>query len=165
MNTMLNELIKIKTFRKNKAETDLALQKKNVSVATEALHSAETELARYMLETAHQEKVLFQKIQHQPVKLQTIEEMNQEISLLREGIVEREEIKRDAGTELQVSQKRLKEAKEHYQQTLRVEEKFLSLARIYDQAALREAERLSDLELEEVPITPRRIEEWEHPDE
>jgi type III secretion protein O len=165
MNKMLKELIKIKTFRRNKAETEMAVQRKNVENATAAVKAAEEELTRYMIESTQQEKRLFQNILNQKVKLQKIEEMQQKISLLRDGVVTREENKRDAHAELNVYQTRLHQAQENYQLMLRIEEKFLLLGRIDDETALREAERLSDLELEEVPLTPHHIDEWEYHDE
>ena len=165
MNKMLSELIKIKTFRKNRAETEMVLQKKNVENAAAAVQAAEKELERYIIESTQREKKLFQNILNQKVKLQKIEDMQLEISLLRDGVVTREESKRDAHSELNVYQHRLHQAQENYQLMLRIEEKFLSLGRIDDEAALREAERLSERELEEVPVNPHHIDEWEYDDE
>jgi type III secretion protein O len=165
MNKMLKELIKIKTFRRNRAETEIALQKKNVEDATAAVKAAEEELERYIIESTQHEKKLFQKILNQKVKLKKIEDMQQEISLLRDGVVTREESKRDAHSELNIYQNRLHQAQENYQLMLRIEEKFLLLGRIDDETALREAERLSELELEEVQVNPHHIDEWEYHDE
>lgn len=165
MNKMLKELIKIKTFRKSRAEAEMALQKMNVENATAAVQAAETELERYIIESTQQEKKLFQKILNQKVKLQKIEDMQHEVSQLRHGVVTREEAKHDAHSELTLSQHRLQKAKEDYQLTVRIEEKFLTLGRLDEETERRAAEQLSDLELEEVPTTTRHIDEWEYHDE
>ena len=165
MNKTLEALIKIKTFRKNRAEIEVSLQQQNVLHAVTALQAAEAELERYIAESTQKEKMLFQKILNQQVKLRKIEDMQHKVSLLREGVVAREESKREAHSELDLYQNRLHQAQKNYQETVRIEEKFLTLSRIDDQATLREAERLSDLELEELPMTMRNIDEWEYQDE
>lgn len=165
MNKMLKELIKIKTFRKDRAETEMALQKTNVEHATFTVKKAEEDLAQYIVESTQQEKNLFQKILNQQIKLQKIEDMQHEVSLLREGVVRREETKREADSELQLYQTRLHTAQQNYQVTVRIEEKFLTLGRVDEEATVREAERLSDLELEEVPFNAQHIDSWEQEDE
>lgn len=165
MNKMLTELIKIKTFRKDKAETEMVLQQKNVCNAAANLRAAEAELERYIVESTQKEKALFQAILNQKIKLKKIEDIQYDVSVLRNGVVERETKKREAESELTMYQQNLHEAQEAYQLAVCIEEKFLSLGRIDKETSEREAERLSDLELEEVPMTTRHIDEWEYHDE
>lgn len=165
MNKMFNQLVKVKTFRKNRAQTELLLQKKSVLDAQAALHAATEELERYIIESTEQEKQLFQKILNKKVKLNKIEEMQHKVAQLRDGVIKREEDKRDTQTALDVAEKRLGEALANYQEAFRIEEKFLMIERIDNEAAFREAERLADLELEEVPTNNDTLQEWEYHNE
>lgn len=166
MNTMLAEIVKVKTFRKNMAETALLLQRTKVLEAQAMLKEAEKELERYIKESTEKEKKLFQQILNQKIKLKKIEDMQYKVSELRKGVEKREENKKEAEHTLIAEEKHLEAALVNYQETLRIEEKFLTLARTEEEAALVEAERLSDLELEEVPLNrDNSINEWEQDDE
>ena len=159
MSNLLNEIIKVKTFRKNIAETALLLQRARVIEAQASLKKAEEELERYTKESIAQEKKLFQQILNQKIKLKKIEDMQYKVGELRQGVETREENKKEAQHTLTTEEKQLEGALAHYQDTVRIEEKFLSLSRIEEEAALIEAERLSELELEEIPLNRDNIDE------
>lgn len=165
MTNLLSEIIKVKTFRKNMAETALLLQRAKVIEAQSALKKAEEELERYIKESTEEEKKLFQQILNKKIKLKKIEDMQYKVGELRQGVEVREENKKDAQHTLVTEEKQLEVALTHYQDTLRIEEKFLSLSRIEEEAALIEAERLSELELEEIPLNRDNIDEGELRDE
>jgi flagellar biosynthesis chaperone FliJ len=84
------------------------------------------------------------------------------VALLREGVIQREKAKDEAQVDLNVCQQRVETARKDYQFALRAKEKFQMLTEIYDKAAFQEAERLSDLELEEVHITTHDFSDWEN---
>lgn len=162
--TIFKELLAIKRFREEKAELAMRKQRMALLAATEARDGARQRLDDYRAYALRQEQEMYADLCQRLVNLRDIEHVQGSVILLRgqerehEGSLDQAETFRDSQEQL------LADRKADHQQASRMKEKFVQLAQVHAEQALREVERKEDLDLEEAAETRRDREDWENPE-
>lgn len=163
MANVLKELLRIKDFRESQAEMHMLKQR---SVALEAQQKHEREqiqLEHVRREGQETERRLYGDLCERVVRLKDIENVQYEVSCLRERESLQEQAVISAREVQEQAEQALTTAKSLHQEAHRQKTKFEDLSREFDQTAASEAEKREDLELEEVAGFRRDREDWEEP--
>jgi type III secretion protein O len=159
------ELLRIKEFREKKAETELVRSRLGMAEAAAALELAQMELVRYRDFSDRRERELYSALCERIVRLRDIEDVQWSVGELRGGERSREEQEAAAAKARDQAASVLAQAADTHRVALRTKEKFVELARSFDEERVRELQRLEDMEMEEVRGVAREREEreeWEH---
>ena len=148
--TIFDEMLAIKRFREDKAESNVRRQKPVVQQATDHLIEQERVLADWQQYSVRQELMLFDDLCSRTVRLADIEHVQHEIAFMRERergyINEVEAAEKNRDKELA----ELDERKSVHAHATRAKEKFIELARVHGEELSALAERKEDAEMEEV---------------
>lgn len=162
---MWRELQELKAFREGQARTTLQARRGELALARRAHELAAQAVDEHRREARARERTLFDALLARVVRLRDIEDVQHELAHLKqreEALVTRQH---DAGRAEQQHEQQVVDAQHVHKGAERVLEKFTQLARIHFDEAAREAERLEDLELEEVASLRRDRDDWDRTDE
>ncbi|CAN7187695.1 YscO family type III secretion system apparatus protein [Acidovorax sp. Leaf78] len=159
--SIFRDLLAIKAFRENKAETAVRVQRDALREAREAREAAQALLERLVREGLAHEMQLYRDLCERIVRLREIED----VQLAVVGLRQREAQQQDAvvaATKVQEqANEKLETARAAHQEASRQKSKFVDLARNYTEEQMRETERKEDLEMEEAASVKRDREDWE----
>ncbi len=154
---ILADLLRIKEFRQDKAELEVARLRDRLAQATTALAVARNELAAYRIECDRNERALYADLCSRPVRLSDLDDVKLECDSMRENTRAHEAKVAEAEAAREAAAEQLKNARLEYQVATRNREKFFELDCMSDLERLREASRIEDLEMEEVVVKPPEL--------
>lgn len=159
--TIFRELLRIKAFRESKAELAVHKQRRALVEATEGRDGAQRTLDSYRGFATARERDLYGNLCVRVVKLRDIEDVQQEVVVMRgqeqiyENSLEQAQAHREAQSDA------LEQRKVDHVLASRMKEKFVELAQVYADERIRELERKEDAELEEAAETRRDRSDWD----
>lgn len=162
--SIFTELLRIAGFRESKAETELARARGILAEAHASQDEARRVLADFLSFSEGRERDLYEDLCRRLVKLREIEEVQWHVLELRNGERRREEALEEARHAVERASEAFAAARELHRLAQRMKEKFVEVARSYDEERLLELQRIEDLEMEEVHrVSQDRAEreEWE----
>jgi type III secretion protein O len=160
--SIFEDLLAIKAFRENQAESAVRQQRAVLQEAREAREAAETLLQRLMKEGLDHETQMYRDLCARIVRLRDIEEVQQTVASLRQREADQQTQVASAIQAQENAAKQLEVTRAAHQEAARQKSKFVDLARNHALSMMQELERKEDLELEEVTRTNRDREDWEH---
>ena len=155
---IVNELLTIKTFRENKAETLLRKQRLQLQEATVRRDAAQRTLEAYKEEAHHKERALFDELCSKLVVLRSIEDVQHAVSQMRAQESEHARSLESAEKDRAEQERQVEDRKRSHRVAARATQKFLDLTKVFAEDAAREVERHEDAEMEEAAsnISERR---------
>ena len=165
--SVFRDLLRIKTFRENQAESRVRQARAVALDAQQAREAAEALLARLLREGHETEHRLYRELCERIVRLREIEDVQHAVVGLRQREAAQHDAVQSALGDEQRTEQALAAAREVHRQANRQKTKFIDLSRDYDLGRAREAERKEDLEMEEAASVRREREDWDahHPEE
>lgn len=159
------ELLSIKSFRENKAELAVRKQRQQLAEAAAERERAEQQLKAFRDWALAHERALYADLCARVVRLREIEAVQQEVVSLRGQERSHEEAIAAAEQRRQREAEMLAECQRLHAEASRMKQKFVELARVHAEEALRELERKEDAELEEAAEVRRDRADWEQREE
>jgi type III secretion protein O len=163
--SMLDELLFIKRFREQQAETLVFRSRADLAQARRAEDEASALLERFRVQAQADEQAWYQALCERPVKLREITRVQEDVSMLRAAERAHEQSLEQAGAQRASAQQAYAEASQRMRDASAVREKFVELVRREHLAASREHERREELEFEELSSVRRDREDWGSDDE
>ena len=158
---MLDELLYIKTFRKDQAETALLVARAQLAHAHRVEDEARQRLSRFQTQAEQDERAWYQDLCSRLVRPREIAEVQLEVAILRAEEQARIEALAQAGRERTQAQSHYTGAADTLQVASATRSKFEELAAPHHATERRELERREEQELEEVAGHPRRRDDEE----
>lgn len=149
---MLGRLVHVKEIREQSALNKAKKCEQKFEAASEQLLAKEKALSEYVDWRCLEEKGLYENILNSSVRQKELDFLKQSVALLREKDAEYKLEIETAEQEKEAAEAAFEEAKEAHRKTLQTLEKFKEFARVQDEEAAKEAERLEELELEEFTV-------------
>lgn len=146
---VLADLLRIKVFREQKAERQLAVARMRFKEAEVALQSARHTLEHFLADSRKKEKALYDDLCSRIVLLRDIHSVQIDVQLVRERA---EELAHDVDAAVQARDRALDEerqAREQHRLAVRMREKFSEMMRMVEEERDFELARLEEGELEE----------------
>ncbi len=147
---MFDELLRIKAHREQTASSEVLRQKHLVEERARDLERSKADVERFYARRIDEEKQLFEAIRGQPVGLRDIDDMRQQVDLLRGREAQMQSEVMEAKQRLQEARQGLETARGRYREAVREHEKFKQLIATQREAEDLESIRREELELEEV---------------
>ncbi len=156
---MVDQLLFIKEFREQQAET--ALQKSRLALADARRQEelAQQELERFIAQAREDELSWYRELCSRVVKLRDIESVQTDVAILRAQEAARAQQRDAAVTHREQAQSSFSQATQHMKEASTARNKFEEMARQHHALVAKEAERKEDLELEELASIVREREE------
>lgn len=146
---VLADLLRIKVYREQKAERQLAVARARVKQAEAKLQSARRVLENFLNETARKEKAMYEDLCSRIVLLRDINSVQINVQLAKERA---EELAAEVDAAVEVRDTALdaeREAREQHRLAVRMREKFSEMMRIVQEERDFESARREEGELEE----------------
>ncbi len=158
---VLDELLRLKTYREGKAEMALARCRHILADVTRRTNEAREALASYQRWSAQQEVGLYQAMYGRCVRVRDLEHLREDVAMFR--VKERSFTETLSKTEADRSQAdtAVRDARGVHELATRAREKFVQLVQIQSEEIRLEDERKEDVEMEDVYAARREREEWE----
>lgn len=158
--TMLNELLSIKSFRENKAELEVHMQRGVLERATARRDDSQRQLDDYRDWSERRERAMFQDLCSRTVLLKEIQEVQVDVSDMR--VQEQGYARRHLSAEEERTREhdQLEMFKSAHADATRVRQKYVELVQVESDEIVRETERKADLDMEEVAEFPRDRLDW-----
>lgn len=150
---MLDQVLEIKSFREARAGLAVTRQRQAVERAANQVQSREVALESFREESRLREKALFDDLCSRVVRLSHIEDVHLAVDEMRSQEREHEKKLEQARAERHREAQALEERRTEHSVALQVKERFVELVRVAAEEAGLEADRLEELELEEVAET------------
>lgn len=147
----LGPLLRIRKLREQAAAAEMAAGRRRLEEAGRILQQRRDELAAYGPWRIRREEDLFAAIKNRLVSVSRIDEMKAEIAALAAEEQRLEELVLVAEKDRDEARMALDQARAAHARTVREEHKIVEHRSIWNAEQRREAERVQDLELEEVP--------------
>lgn len=157
---MVDELLYIKSFREQQAETALQRSRADLRVAREAEERARQERDDFAQQAIEDELRWYRELCERVVRVRDIEDVHLAVAGLRQQEAHLQQALEVRESEREQSQERFKAAGDHLRQASTARNKFEELAKQHHLAVSKEAERKEELELEELAGVVREREEW-----
>ena len=157
---MVDELLYIKTFREQQAETALQRSRTELRLAHQAEDVARDERDEFARQAVEDELRWYRELCERLVKVRDIEDVQLAVSMLRMREIEFEKALEAKQREREQAQQVFHTASDHLKQASTARNKFEELARQHHVAVARESERKEEMELEELAGIVREREEW-----
>lgn len=157
---MVDELLYIKTFREQQAETALQRSRADLRLAHAAEDQARTDRDDFARQAVEDELRWYRELCERLVTVRDIEDVQLAVAGLRQREAQLQQMLEERQRQRQDSQQRFHQASEHLKQASTARSKFVELAREHHLAVSREAERKEEMELEELAGVVREREEW-----
>lgn len=149
MKTQASVLVKVKELREQGAEAALAAARSALDEATQARDAKSLELQQYRQWRGERERELYQTVTGQTVSLQDIEELNSKVASLRDHERDLVDELADCERALEEREAARQQADLACQQAEREVLKMTDLESTLSGSDARQAERKSEIELEE----------------
>ncbi|MDB5840447.1 MAG: type secretion protein [Herminiimonas sp.] len=149
---VLEDLLRIKEFREQKAEIELAKGRRALAAASEALQRARDELQERRTSCDSKERAMYADLCSRLVKLVEIDAVGIDVEEMRKEVTRFEELLETAKSERETAAQHLEQAKAGYQAATRMREKFSELVRFSETERDAESQRTEDSEMEEVRV-------------
>lgn len=149
MKTQASVLVKVKELREQGAEAALAAARSALDEATQARDAKSLELQQYRQWRSERERELYQTVTGQTVSLQDIEELNSKVASLRDHERDLVDELADCERALEEREAARQQADLACQQAEREVLKMTDLESTLSGSDARQAERKSEIELEE----------------
>jgi|YelNatPaOPRAMG01_1025707.scaffolds.fasta_scaffold01323_8 type III secretion protein O len=149
MKYVLEDLLRIRLLREEKAERELLIRRQELDKARKLLLEREEELAHYRQWRPPEEERLFKNIQNRIVKSEDIENLRLQIALLRGKEIALEGAVEEAKKQLREAQWLFDEATNSYREALQGRQKIEEHRKVWRLEEKRKDEAMSDKELEE----------------
>jgi hypothetical protein len=146
---VLEEMLRVRNFRKEVAEKNLKQAQRLVEEGKENVRNAEKTLADFRIFMEKESDRLYKKIIMQKVKKGSVDELHYAIKVLKSKLVTHEQNVETAKENLAKAEKNLEEKRLVLQEATRNVEKIQSHKEIWLQEAMKEEEMIQDKELEE----------------
>jgi len=163
--TILDELLRLKRHREDKAEMRLARCRLELAEVRRREQEAQEALVSYQRWSAHHEKNLYGALYGQIVRPRVLETLRDDVVMLRVKERALTETARKIETEISNADAAVRDSRTAHQQASRVREKFVQLVLAQSETLRVEAERKEDSELEELYVVRKDDTEWETPDD
>lgn len=163
--TVFTELLAIKRYREQQAETAMQRERSLRDSASQAHREAQQALMDFRHFAAQREASLYAGLYRHPVRVSAINHVLASVRAMQEHDDTLQNRVDAAQTKLDEAQARFAHAREQHQRAVRATEKFIELSDIHRDAARREGERHEDLEMEEVASMMRDQDEWSNHEE
>jgi type III secretion protein O len=147
---VINDLVRIKIFREEKAELAMLKAKAKLIEAEEALGHARKVLREHKEHCISREKALYDDLCSRIVLLKDINSVTLDIDLMGEETLRLEQGLENIKTERNNASDELDEAKKVHRSAVQMREKFTEIKETIDAEKLAELLQKEDLELEEV---------------
>ena len=152
---MLHELLKVKRIREKSAHEEVQRRKYALEEAHRKVEEAETEFNDYIEWRGKEEQRLYDNIINTEVKQNDLDQLKQNVGLLREKDVLLEQAIGEAKKKVVDAEEALEQARDDHNKAIQAVEKFEEFTAALDEEAAKEAARLEDLEMEEFTVRPR----------
>ena len=152
---VLDELLRIKEFREEKAEMESSRAKLALDEATGRLDETRRAREDYRDWWVQHEQRLYADLCSRAVRLADIDDVSLEVDQMRERMREHDQAVSEAEELRKAALERRNEAREAHRDATRKREKFSELSRLAEADWLVELARAEDLEMEEVPRRSR----------
>lgn len=162
---MVDELLYIKSFREQQAETDLQRSRADLRIAHAAEDDARIERDEFARQAQEDELRWYRELCEKLVRVRDIEDVQLAVAGLRQREAHLQQVLEQRERDREQSQQRFHQASDHLRQASTARSKFEELAREHHLAVSREAERKEEMELEELAGVVREREEWGGADE
>ncbi|MEJ5301181.1 MAG: YscO family type III secretion system apparatus protein [Thermodesulforhabdaceae bacterium] len=153
MKYVLDDLLRIRLLREERAERELLMRRQELNNAIRFLREREEDLARYRLWRPLEEEKLFKEVQNKLVKREDVENLRIKIGLLREREIAKEGEVQEAKRKLQEAENLFNKAKNSYREALQGRQKIEEHRKVWLLEAKKQEEEKSDKELEEFSST------------
>lgn len=147
---VLKDLLRIKKFREDKAELDLARARQNLAEADSKLKIARKELRDFEIACERKERELFDDLCQRLVLLKDLDAVALEVELMKEQKQAYESRISEAQELRHAASEAVEQAKLIHREAVRMREKFSELLEAFNATLFVEVQRLEDLEMEEV---------------
>ncbi|MGC8720802.1 MAG: type III secretion system stalk subunit SctO, partial [Thermodesulforhabdaceae bacterium] len=162
MHYALEDLLRIRRIREDRAEREVTSRRAAVDAATQFVARCQENLKAYRQWRLKEEDRLFNEIMERLVHLSDVEELRIQIADLRnEELVKEREVE-EARKKLLEAQQRLQEARALHRKSVQARQKIEEHRKIWAVEAKRLEEQISDKEMEE--FTSERLREHENLD-
>ncbi len=152
---MLDELLRVKEIREKSASEEVARCKNHLAAAKQHQHDCEQELEDYIQWRCKEEQHLYDNIMNTQVRQHDLDFLKQKVAMLREKDAVLEQEIEEAKNKVLEAEDELEEAREAHRKALQAVDKFEEFKKVLDEEALKEAQRLEDLEMEEFTVRPK----------
>lgn len=150
MSKMLGQILAIKSFRESRAALAVTRQRQVLQRAVARAESSQRALEDYRTDAERRERALFDDLCSRVVRLSAIQDVHLEVEEMRTQEREHEKALEQAQAERHRQAQALVERRTEHSRSLQVKERFAQLTRLAAEEAAAEADRLEELELEEV---------------
>ncbi len=161
--TMLDELLRLKVYRENKAELGLARCRLVLAEATRRTQEAEKSLEEFRRWSAEHELGLYGAMYRQLVRLRDLEHLREDVVILRVKERGLSESLEKIEAEREKADTAVHDSRKAHEQATRTREKFIQLVQVEVEELRLESERKEDSELEDLYAIRRDREDWEAP--
>ena len=161
----LDELLSIKRFREQQADSALQVARGALSEAHRGEQQRELALTEFRNYASLEEASLYRRVINRAIKVNDIFRLHEDIAILRATEVQHEGDLKKATALRERAQVRHIEAQDTAREARATREKFTELVDRHHAGIAREAERREELEFEELAGIVREREQWsEEPD-
>jgi len=159
--TMLNELLRLKVYREEKAEMGLARCRLALVEVRRRTDAARDALAGYRRWSTEHELGLYGALYGRLVRARDLEHLREDVVVLRLKERTLEESLEKVEVERGQAEVAVRESRAVHEQASRTREKFVQLVSVQSEEIRLEAERREDVELEDLYAIRRDREDWE----
>jgi hypothetical protein len=159
--TVLDDLLRLKVYREDKAELGLARSRFALAEVTRRNDEARDTLTRYQDWSAEHEQGLYGAVYGRFVRPRDLEYLREDVVILRLKERSLTESLAAIDTERTQADSTVREARGVHEQATRTREKFVRLVEAQSEEIRLEDERKEDVEMEDLYSTRRDREDWE----
>jgi hypothetical protein len=159
--TMLNELLRLKVYREEKAEMGLARCRFAFAEVTRRADESREALTGYQRWSAEHELGLFGALYGRLVRARDLEYLREDVVVLRLKERTLQESLDTVEVEQGQAEVAVRESRAVHEQASRTREKFVQLVSLQSEEIRLETERREDIEMEDLYTIRRDREDWE----
>jgi hypothetical protein len=159
--TMLNELLRLKVYREEKAEMGLARCRFALAEVGRRADESREALTGYQRWSAEHELGLFGAVYGRLVRARDLEHLREDVVVLRLKERTLQESLDTVEVEHGHAEVAVRESRAVHEQAGRIREKFVQLVSVQSEEIRLETERQEDIEMEELYTIRRDREDWE----
>ena len=150
----LEDLLRVRNFREDNAANELTRRRRAVEQAEQLVQQRKRELEEYIQWRINREEELYREVMQKPVQLKALDDLKQDIQLLREKEHLYEERIREAEKAVVQAKEALDQAQADYQAAVRDRQKIDEHKGIWAQETAKINEANQEKELEDFRVRP-----------
>ena len=159
--TMLDELLRLKVYREEKAEMGLARCRLALAEVTRRVDAARETLTGYRRWSVEQELGLYGALYRRLVRIRELEHLREDVMVLRLKERTLQESLEKVETEHTQAEAAVRGSRVVHEQASRTRAKFVQLVGVQSEEIRLESERREEVELEDLYAIRRDREDWE----